>query len=93
MGRRRHRRTRARRVPHPDADKGLALSQLAEAMGVAMSETAAFGDYLNDLGMLRAAGVAVAMGNAHADIKAAADEVIGTNANRAVVDKLAEWLA
>lgn len=80
-------------VMHPDADKGRALTELAGALGVEMRQTAAFGDYLNDLGMLRAAGVAVAMGNAHADIKAAADEVIGTNANRAVVDKLAEWLA
>lgn len=78
---------------HPDADKGLALTQLAEAMGVAMSETAAFGDYLNDLGMLRAAGHAVAMGNAHKDVKAVADEVVGTNADGAAVARLATWLS
>ena len=78
---------------HPDADKGLALAQLAEAMGVAMSETAAFGDYLNDLGMLRVAGHAVAMGNAHEDLKAVADEVVGTNVDGAAVARLAQWLA
>ncbi|MBF4547800.1 HAD family hydrolase [Corynebacterium afermentans subsp. lipophilum] len=78
---------------HPDADKGLALTQLAGAMGVAMSETAAFGDYLNDLGMLRAAGHAVAMGNAHEDVKAVADEVVGTNTDGAAVARLAEWLS
>ena len=78
---------------HPDADKGLALSQLAGAMGVAMDETAAFGDYLNDLGMLRVAGHAVAMGNAHEDLKAVADEVVGTNADGAAVERLAQWLA
>lgn len=78
---------------HPDADKGLALAQLAEAMGVAMSETAAFGDYLNDLGMLRAAGHAVAMGNAHEDVKAVADEVVGTNTDGAAVARLAKWLS
>ncbi|MCZ2221131.1 Cof-type HAD-IIB family hydrolase [Corynebacterium pilbarense] len=78
---------------HPDADKGLALAQLAGAMGVAMSKTAAFGDYLNDLGMLRAAGHAVAMGNAHEDVKAVADEVVGTNAEGAAVARLAKWLS
>ena len=78
---------------HPDADKGLALAQLAEAMGVAMSETAAFGDYLNDLGMLRVAGHAVAMGNAHEDVKAVADEVVGTNTDGAAVARLAKWLS
>lgn len=78
---------------HPDADKGLALAQLAEAMGVAISETAAFGDYLNDLGMLRAAGHAVAMGNAHEDVKAVADEVVGTNTDGAAVARLAKWLS
>ena len=78
---------------HPDADKGLALSQLAGAMGVAMDETAAFGDYLNDLGMLRVAGHAVAMGNAHEDLKAVADEVVGTNVDGAAVVRMAQWLA
>ena len=42
--------------------------------------------------MLRAAGHAVAMDNAHPDLKAIADEVIGTNGDEAVVDKLAQWL-
>ena len=78
---------------HPDADKGLALAQLAGAMGVAMPETAAFGDYLNDLGMLRVAGHAVAMGNAHEDVKAVADEVVGTNVDGAAVARLAKWLS
>lgn len=77
---------------HPDADKGKALAELAGVLGVDMAETAAFGDYLNDYGMLRAAGHAVAMGNAHDDLKAVADEVVGTNAQHAVVDKLAQWL-
>jgi len=40
-----------------------------------MAETMAFGDDLNDLSMLRAAGLGVAMGNASAEVKAAADYV------------------
>ena len=77
---------------HPEADKGKALAELAGVLGVAMSDTAAFGDYLNDYGMLQAAGHAVAMGNAHADLKAVADEVVGTNAEHGVVVRLAQWL-
>ena len=77
---------------HPDADKGKALRELAVALDVPMPATAAFGDYLNDLGILQAAGHAVAMGNAHDDLKAVADEVVGTNAEHAVVARLAQWL-
>lgn len=77
---------------HPDADKGKALGELAAELDVPMAATAAFGDYLNDLGMLEAAGHAVAMGNAHDDLKAVADEVVGTNAEHAVVARLAQWL-
>ena len=41
--------------------------------------------------MLQAAGTAVAMGNAHPELKAIAHEVIGTNGEHAAVDKLAQW--
>lgn len=57
------------------AQKGLALEALARRLGITMAETMAFGDDLNDLSMLRAAGVGVAMGNASAEVKAAADYV------------------
>lgn len=57
------------------AQKGLALEALARRLGIPMAETMAFGDDLNDLSMLRAAGVGVAMGNASAEVKAAADYV------------------
>lgn len=80
-------------IMHPDADKGRALEALAETLGVDAADTAAIGDYLNDLGMLQAAGHAVAMGNAHGDVKAIADEVCGTVAEEGAVVKLREWLA
>lgn len=79
-------------IMHPDADKGHALEALADTLGIPLAQTAAFGDFLNDYGMLCAAGYAVAMENAHPDLKAIADEVIGTNGDEAVVDKLAQWL-
>lgn len=56
-----------------DAQKGTALASLARHLGLPMEQTMAFGDDLNDLSMLRGAGVGVAMGNAVPEAKAAAD--------------------
>ena len=53
-------------------DKGAALLRLCERLGVAPAECAAIGDSENDLTMLRAAGLSVAMGNAPETIRSAA---------------------
>ena len=60
------------------AQKGIALKRLAEQLGISPAETVAFGDDLNDVNMLRAAGIGVAMGNASEEVKAAADCVTAT---------------
>ena len=57
------------------ATKGTALRSLAAHLGVPLSRTLAFGDGLNDLSMIRAAGVGVAMGNARPEVRDAADFV------------------
>lgn len=79
-------------IMSPEADKGKALLAIADTLGVPHAATAAIGDFLNDYTMLQEAGTAVAMGNAHPDLKAVADEVIGTNAEHAAVHRLAAWL-
>jgi len=66
-------------VSHPDADKGVALKALACALGIGREEIFAVGDNENDIGMLRAAGFSVAMGNGTARAKAAAMSVTDTN--------------
>ena len=55
------------------ADKGRALLVLAERLGIRREETMAFGDGINDLTMIGAAGTGVAMGNACPEVKKAAD--------------------
>lgn len=75
-----------------DAQKGIALERLAEQLGVPREETMAFGDDLNDLSMLRAAGIGVAMGNAGAEIKAAADRVTASCDENGVAAALEELL-
>ena len=53
----------------PDADKGLALERLAGMHGFGRDEVMAMGDSWNDEGMLRWAGVSVAMSNAAPEIR------------------------
>ena len=61
------------------AHKGRALERLAAHLGLTLDDCAAFGDGLNDLTMVKAAGLGVAMGNAVAEVKAAAKMVAPTN--------------
>lgn len=51
------------------ATKGEALKRCGSLLGFSLAEAAAFGDSLNDLSMLEAAGVGVAMQNARDDVK------------------------
>lgn len=56
----------------PEASKATGLAAVAEAAGVGQAETAAIGDYYNDVPMLRWAGVSAAVANAPEDVRSAA---------------------
>ena len=60
-------------------DKGVALAQLAQRYGVPLDQCAAVGDSDNDLAMLQAAGVPIAMGNASQAVKDLALRVVADN--------------
>ena len=62
-----------------DAQKGRALRELCANLGIDPACAMAFGDGLNDVSMLRDAGVGVAMGNAPDEVKAEANLVAPTN--------------
>lgn len=66
------------------ATKGNALRELAAARGVPLGQIAAIGDNPNDLDMIAAAGVGIAVGDGHPDVRAAADVVAAACADGAV---------
>ncbi|MET8856044.1 HAD hydrolase family protein [Streptomyces sp. NPDC004579] len=68
----------------PGVDKGEALRTLAERSGLPLERTAAVGDMPNDIPMLRAAGLAAAVANAHEDTLRAADIVLPSNDDEGV---------
>ncbi len=51
-------------VMAPDVSKGAALHALAKRLGIAHEDIAAIGDGENDISLLQAAGMGIAMGNA-----------------------------
>ncbi|MBR4597618.1 MAG: HAD family hydrolase [Opitutales bacterium] len=56
-------------ITHKLADKGYAIKLIQDELGVSEEQTAAFGDYLNDIEMLKRAKYSFAMANALDEIK------------------------
>ena len=74
------------------AQKGFALRSLAEAIGVDPADTMAFGDDLNDLSMIEAAGTGVAMANGAGEVREKADYVAPSCDENGVAAALADLL-
>jgi Cof subfamily protein (haloacid dehalogenase superfamily) len=62
----------------PGVSKGTALRAMVDALSVSIEETIAVGDNWNDLEMIEAAGLGVAMGHAPEGVRAKAGYVCGT---------------
>lgn len=57
------------------SDKSVGIDRMLKRHKLQLSQCAAFGDGDNDIGMLRHAGIGIAMGNAGTDVKSVADYV------------------
>lgn len=79
-------------IMNTTVDKGVALRALQAALGVTPAQTAAFGDYLNDIELLQAAEWSYAMGDAHPDVVAVARYRAPSNAEAGVVSVIAELI-
>lgn len=72
----------------PGVSKAKAIKRLKAQLGA--ERVVAFGDNLNDIAMLQAADVAVAVDNALPEVKAVADVVIGPNTSDSVARYILE---
>lgn len=73
-------------------DKGTGLAALCDYLHVPLSDAIAIGDAENDVSMLRAAGLAVAMGNALDTVKAEADVIAPDCDHDGVADVIERYL-
>jgi 5-amino-6-(5-phospho-D-ribitylamino)uracil phosphatase len=71
--------------------KWSAVRRLARQWGVSDAEICAVGDDVNDVPMIRSAGLGVAMGNASPEVKAAADRIAPCHDDDGLVC-VVEWL-
>ncbi len=74
----------------PTADKGRALGLLQAELGLGPEHTMVFGDYPNDLGMIRAAHHSYAMADAHPEVAEAARYRAPSNSEAGVLSVLRE---
>ena len=71
--------------------KATGVAEVAGPLGISSDEVVAFGDMPNDMPMLLWAGHGVAMGNAHSDVLAVADEITAPNYDDGVGRVLERW--
>jgi 5-amino-6-(5-phospho-D-ribitylamino)uracil phosphatase len=71
--------------------KWSAIQRVARDWGIADAEICAVGDDVNDIPMIRAAGLGVAMGNALPSVKAAADRIAPGHDEDGLA-KVVEWV-
>lgn len=77
-----------------ESSKGAGLKMLAELLGVSMADTIACGDERNDISMVEAAGIGVAVANARPELKEVADYITSADNNHdAVAEVIREFVA
>lgn len=77
---------RAADIIPANGGKGLGVSKVLDYYQLSKEEAIAFGDGTNDIEMLQAVGLGVAMGNATDDVKAIADDVCGSVAEDGIYE-------
>ena len=77
----------------PAVNKWEGILHVARSHHVESEQIIAVGDDVNDIPMLRHAGLGVAMGNARPEVKAVAKQVIGANADEGLAIFLEELVA
>lgn len=73
-------------------NKAAALAKVTEKLGFTMENVMAMGDSLNDIAMIKEAGLGVAMGNAQDIVKETADYITDTNNEDGVAKAIRHWV-
>lgn len=73
-------------------NKAKGIEVVCDRLGINMSQVMAVGDSLNDLPMIQAAGIGVAMGNAQVIVKHHADWVTDSNNQDGVAKAIQKWV-
>ena len=76
-----------------DCSKGSALIDYCRRAGIDLKDTIAFGDNINDISMITAAGVGYAVSNSRPEVQSAADRVIPGFEENGVLQELKKILA
>ena len=79
-------------ITHPQANKGVAVQNMAALMNVPMSEIAVIGDSYNDLAMFAQSGFSIAMGNAPDDVKKKARFVTASNEDDGLAEAIHRYI-
>mgnify|MGYP003288725164 CR=1 FL=1 len=79
-------------ITHRLANKGDGIAALAQAFGVELTQVAALGDMANDLPMFARAGLSVAMGQAPASVRTAANATAATNNEGGVAEAVTRFV-
>ncbi len=73
-------------------NKARAIEKVCNRIGITMDNVLALGDSLNDLAMIKEAGIGVAMGNAQPYVKESANWVTSTNEENGVAKAIRKWV-
>ncbi|WP_156172233.1 Cof-type HAD-IIB family hydrolase [Paenibacillus dauci] len=73
-------------------NKAAGIAEVCQLLNIDMSEVVAVGDSLNDLAVIQAVGLGVAMGNAQETVKQEADLVVASNNDDGIVEVIRDHI-
>ena len=79
-------------VTHPRANKGEVVLSLSRLLNIPPKEIATLGDMPNDVLMFKQSGMSIAMGNASAEVQAAATNVTSTNEEEGFANAIEKYI-
>lgn len=72
--------------------KASGITEVCDLLGITLEQVVAVGDSLNDLAVIQAVGLGVAMGNAQDTVKEAADVVVASNNDDGIVEVIRDYV-